>query len=208
VPGRSPFPCFGKMLPLFAATLIMPASLFPQRMVELDPSRTRVEFTLNATLHSVHGRFQLKAGTIGFDPATGAAHGSVVVDATSGVTGNDGRDQKMHREVLESGKYPEIVFVPESVLGPPLQQGSSEVQLAGRIRLHGAEHTLSVKVPVIVTGDQLTAKLHFVVPYQQWGLKNPSTLFLRVSNKVEVDVSVSGRLLSPSMRPSQPASPP
>jgi hypothetical protein len=34
------------------------------------------------------------------------------VDATSGDTGNTGRDHKMHQEILESQRYPEIIFTP------------------------------------------------------------------------------------------------
>jgi len=33
-----------------------------------------------------------------------------VFDATRAETGNQGRDRKMHEEVLESARYPEIVF--------------------------------------------------------------------------------------------------
>jgi len=42
-------------------------------VMELDPAQTRIEFTLGSLLHTVHGSFRLKQGTIRFDPATGAA---------------------------------------------------------------------------------------------------------------------------------------
>jgi polyisoprenoid-binding protein YceI len=65
--------------------------------LELDPANTRIEFTSAATLHTVHGTFALKSGTIHVNPSNGAAGGPVVVDATSGDTGNTGRDHKMHQ---------------------------------------------------------------------------------------------------------------
>ena len=50
--------------------------------------------------------FRLKRGSIQFDNATGAASGELVVDSASGESGSDGRDKKMHKDIL--GK-PEIL---------------------------------------------------------------------------------------------------
>ena len=35
----------------------------------------------------------------------------------------------------------------------------------------------------------MTATTNVIVSYEEWGLKNPSTLFLRVENKVAINVS-------------------
>jgi hypothetical protein len=40
----------------------------------------------------------------------------------------------------------------------------------------------------------MTATMHFVVPYVQWGMKNPSTLFLRVGDKVNIDLEAVGHV--------------
>ena len=37
-----------------------------------------------------------------------------------------------------------------------------------------------------------TATLHFAIPYAKWGMKNSSTLFLRVSESVDIDLTASG----------------
>ena len=71
-------------------------------MLQLDPATTQVNFTLGDVLHTVHGTFKLKRGTVKFDPASGHASGLVVVDSTSGDSGSRARDHKMHTEILES----------------------------------------------------------------------------------------------------------
>lgn len=163
--------------------------------VELDPSNTKIQFTLGATLHSVHGTFALKSGTIHFDPSTGAASGLVVVDVTSAETGNDGRDHKMHKEVLQSQRYPEATFIPSRFSGTFSPMGNSMVQLDGILKLHGTDHPVTLSAPVQVNGNIASAKANLVIPYVEWGLKNPSTLFLHVSEKVDVEISAAGHLL-------------
>jgi polyisoprenoid-binding protein YceI len=167
-------------------------------MLNLDPARTQITFTLGATFHTVEGSFRLKSGAIQFNPATGEARGEVVIDATSGESGNDSRDRKMHKSVLESQNYPDIVFVPERVQGQVPLSGDSHVQIRGLVKLHGSQHEIALPADIQVTGAQLTANLHFAIPYVEWGLKDPSTFVLRVEKRVDVAIRVAGNLSRPS----------
>jgi polyisoprenoid-binding protein YceI len=163
--------------------------------LELDPANSRIEFTVAATLHTVHGTFALKHGTVLFNPSSGAASGLVVVDATSGDSGNSGRDHKMHAEILESQRYPEITFTPTKMTGKVELQRESSVQVEGILKLHGSDHEMTLTLPVQTKGNSLSARTHIVIPYVEWGLKNPSTFLLHVSDKVEVDVTAVGQVL-------------
>jgi len=165
--------------------------------LNLDPARSQITFTLGATLHTVEGSFKLKSGAIQFSPATGEASGEVAIDATSGETGNNSRDQKMHKSVLESQNYSEIVFAPERVQGPVSLSGDSHVQIRGLVKLHGSQHEITIPADIQITGAQLTANLHFAIPYVEWGLKDPSTFVLRVEKKVDVAIHVAGSLSFP-----------
>ena len=100
----------------------------------------------------------------------------------------------MHKEVLESAQFPESTFTPQQVKGMLSPQGDSQVQVSGIFNLHGAEHPLTLVMQVHLAGDQLTADTSFTIPYASWGLKNPSTLFLRVSNTVDITIHGAGRI--------------
>lgn len=190
---------------IYAATLVL-ALVRPGaaqgRKFQLDPAQTSVKFTLGDVLHTVRGTFKLKHGTLQVEPA-GKIAGEIVVDATSGESGNSFRDRKMHKEVLESDRYPEIAFRPDRVEGSVANAGKSSVQVHGTFSIHGVDREITVPAQVEIAGDHWTATAHFTVPYQKWGMKNPSTLFLRVTDSVEIDLAAAGSVAGRSASPSQ-----
>jgi polyisoprenoid-binding protein YceI len=156
--------------------------------LEFSPQQAQVAFTLGDVLHTVHGTFALKRGNLHFDPETGKASGEIVVDATSGESGSAARDRRMHKNILESERFPEIVFHPDRVDGKVTAEGVSDAVLHGMFTIHGGSHELSAPVHVEAAGGRYTATAHFTIPYVKWGMKNPSTLILRVSDKVDIEV--------------------
>jgi polyisoprenoid-binding protein YceI len=103
----------------------------------------------------------------------------------------------MEREVLESDRYPVITFRPNGVDGTVLLPGKSSVRVHGIFAIHGADHELTVPAEVEATPNRWAATLHFAVPYTKWGMKNPSTLFLRVSESVDINVTAAGEFARP-----------
>jgi polyisoprenoid-binding protein YceI len=168
------------------------------QQVELlvDPGKTTVTFTLDAALHSVHGSFQTKQSTLQFDTSSGQISGEILVDAQSGETGNGMRDRKMHKDVLESQSYSQISFRPNHVEGAVSRAGKSSVKVRGVFRIHGVDREITVPAEVEMSADQWSATVHFTVPYAKWGMKNPSTFFLRVSDSVEIDMVAAGSVVS------------
>ena len=159
---------------------------------QLDPAQTSVKFTLGDVLHTVKGNFQLKHGALQFEPVTGKVTGEIVVDAKSGESGSGMRDRKMHKEVLESQRYPEIAFRPDRIDGKVASQGKSSVQIHGMFNIHGVDREITVPAEVEMSPGHWTAIVHFTVPYAKWGMKNPSTLFLRVNDSVEIELTAAG----------------
>jgi polyisoprenoid-binding protein YceI len=165
-----------------------------QRTFTFDPAQSKIEFSLGATMHTVHGSFHLKRGSIRFDDATGAASGELVVDALSGESGNNGRDKDMHQKVLESAKYSEIVFTPQHIKGTVTADGKSQVDVDGQFTLHGQSHPMTLTVQLQLQNGAGSADTTFLVVYKEWGVKNPSTFLLHVSDKAEVSVHAVGKL--------------
>lgn len=179
---------------IVAAMTLAPALLAQESTVQIDPAQTRIEFSLGGAMHTVHGKFDVKSSAVRFDPASGKMDGAIVVDSTSGGSGNGSRDARMHREILESAKFPEIIFTPVKMTGVVALDGSSKVEVSGRFRLHGQDHDVTLPVDIESDGKNLRMVTHIDIPYVQWGLKNPSNFFLRVSNVVAVDIHAAGRI--------------
>jgi polyisoprenoid-binding protein YceI len=160
----------------------------------LDVPKTTVSFTLAATAHEVHGEFNIQEGHVSFDPATGKLSGAIVVDSRSGRTGNDSRDHRMHQEVLESDRYPEITFRPDLVMGTWNAQGQSHVTVQGRFLVHGAEHQINIPIDADCQSGACAITANFTLPYVEWGMKNPSNFLLRVGRSVEIHFRTSIRI--------------
>jgi polyisoprenoid-binding protein YceI len=180
---------------LFAILALIALPALAQRIdLEIDPSATKVNWTLGDVLHTVRGTFKLKKGDLWFDADNGQAGGLLVVDATSGNSGSGARDSRMHKNVLESARYPEFTFVPDRVDGKVARTGDSEVQLHGMFTIHGGTHEILMKVKSHIQQQQLSAAISFAVPYVKWGMKDPSNFMLKVNNFVTIDIQAEERL--------------
>jgi len=158
------------------------------------PEQSRANWTLTDPLHTVNGDFKLKSCDMKYDMSSRQAQGEIVFDAASGQSGNSSRDHKMHKDVLESEKYPEIRFRLDHVEGPPAAQGVSTLQIHGMFGIHGAEHEMTIPVELTLEASQWTATAKFPVPYVKWGMKNPSLLFIHVGDTVDIDFHGGGTL--------------
>jgi polyisoprenoid-binding protein YceI len=178
--------------------LIVPLALAQKEnkgmKVTLDPAQTEIHWKLSG-LHTTHGTFKLKSGELVFNPATGVAEGEILVDATTGESGNPARDKRMQDEVLESKLYPAVFFHPTQFKGT-FKEGEATQDLTGEgtFNIHGADHPIELPLKVQVAGGVVTATTHFTIPYVAWGMKNPSRLLFRVGKTVDIEVSAKGKI--------------
>ena len=174
---------------LCSAFLLQAAEL----QVQFVPSETHIQYTLTG-LHTVKGTFRFKSGSIRFDPSGGKASGMLAADAASGQSGDHARDDRMHKDVIQSAKYPEITFAPDWIEGTVKLEGDSSVQVHGTFAIHGGQHPLTAPAQVNITNGDVSLSTTFNIPYVEWGMKDPSKLIFRVNNTVKIDLQAAGKL--------------
>ena len=175
-------------LPLFIA----PAAFAQHQTFTVTPDSSQVAFALAGTGHHVNGTFHVQSGTVDFDLGAKKISGSVVVAAGSGNSGEPSRDKKMNSDVLDVAHFAEVTFAPTSYQGTIATSGDSTIQVTGTFTLHGTPHDLTAPMQIHIDGRSLTAKTHFVLPYVQWGLKDPSVFILKVAKEVDIDLTLVG----------------
>jgi polyisoprenoid-binding protein YceI len=158
----------------------------------LEPTQTKVHYMVDSTLHTVHGTFALKSGRLRFDPQTGKADGTIIVNAASGESGNSSRDARMHKEILETWKFAEATFRPTQIDGQVSLTAPSDFKVKGVFNLHGTDHDVVALVHCEFSGNQWKGTAKFDVPYIQWGIKDPSNFLLHVKPVVSVELEMAG----------------
>ncbi len=176
------------------AAALAPAALAQHQTFVVNPDASVVKITLNTTHELVTGTFHVQSGSIEFDSTTPEMAGSMVVLAGSGKTGNDSRDKKMNKEILKVEQYATVSFEPKTYTGTIAVSGDSSIQVTGIFTLLGTPHEITIPILVDLEGATATAKAHFVVPYVQWGLKNPSFMIWKADNDVAINLFLAGQL--------------
>src|SRR5580698_7087598 len=155
------------------AAILAPAALSQHQTFVVNPDASEVKMTLKTTHEIVNGTFQIQSGSIEFDRSTPKMSGLVVVLAGSGKTGNDSRDKKMNKDILKVDQHTTVSFAPKTYTGVIAPSGNSTIQVSGVFTLLGDPHDLTIPMQIHIDGSKGTAKAQFIVPYVQWGLKNP-----------------------------------
>jgi polyisoprenoid-binding protein YceI len=98
----------------------------------------------------------------------------------------------MHKEILQTQKYPDAIFRPQQIEGKVAREGVSDVKLHGVMLLHGTEHEMEAVVHAEVAGDHWKGTAKFEVPYVAWGIKDPSNWLLKVKPVVNIELEMAG----------------
>ena len=184
-----------KFFKVFAlAFLLTPVTLAQHQTFAVNPDASLVKMTLNTTHEVVNGNFYIQSGSIEYDRSGLKMSGLVVVLAGSGKTGNDSRDKRMNKDILKVEQYTTVSFAPTTYAGTIAPSGDSTIQVSGIFTLLGNSHNLTIPMQIHIEGSKATAKAQFVIPYVQWGLKDPSFMFWKAEHTVAIDLNLVGQV--------------
>src|SRR5580693_7710545 len=179
---------------LALAVLLGPAALAQHQTFTVNPDASEVKMKLNTTHEVVNGRFHVHSGSINFDRAASHISGIVIIAAGSGKTGNDSRDKKMNKDILKVDQFATVSFAPKTYNGTIAASGDSTIQVSGVVTLLATPHDLTIPMQIHIDGSKATTKGQFIVPYVQWGLKNPSFMIWKADNDVAIDLNLVGQV--------------
>jgi polyisoprenoid-binding protein YceI len=100
----------------------------------------------------------------------------------------------MNKDILKVEQYATVSFEPKTYTGAIAPSGESTIQATGIFTLLGTPHEITIPIQLHLDGASATAKAHFVVPYIQWGLKDPSFLIWKADKDVAIDLSLVGTI--------------
>jgi len=145
-------------------------------------------------------------GEIQFDPEQiekSTMHMVVRADSltvTDNISDKDRRDIEgdMREKVLETAKYPEIVYDVSTVSVNKVDNGQSHVTLGGQLTLHGVTRTQKVPATLVVTGDILRAFGEFSLRQTDYSIKPVSAVGggLKVKDEVKFTFDIAARKLN------------
>ena len=179
---------------LALAVILGSAALAQHQTFTVNPDASDVKMKLNTTHEVVNGTFYVQSGSINVDRTASHISGTVIVAAASGKTGNDSRDKKMNKDILKVDHFATVSFAPKTYKGTIAVSGDSTIQVSGVFTLLGTAHDLTIPIQIHIDDSKATAKGQFVVPYVQWGLKNPSFLIWKAENNVGIDLNLVGQI--------------
>ena len=179
---------------LALAAVLAPGAFAQHQTFVVNADASEVKMTLNTTHEVVNGTFHIQSGSIEFDRSASRMSGSVVVFAGSGKTGNNSRDKRMNKDILKVEQHATVSFEPKTYTGTIAPSGESTIQVTGIFTLLGTPHEITIPMLIHLDGASATAKAHFVVPYIQWGLEDPSFMIWKADHDVAIDLNLVGTI--------------
>lgn len=156
----------------------------------LEVAGSTLRWELPSTFGTVKGTAAVFQGTVDATPLPSGAwdvRSRIVVPAGGMRTENRRRDRRM-RAILETAKFPEIVFELSRFTGDLSRFTPGEnfsVEVAGDLTVHGRTARVQLPVEVYVFADRVEVAGSFPLYWKEFGLADPSFV-ARVKEPMQV----------------------
>jgi len=198
-----------RLLVLF--TLLVTGLSYGETMIFVvdDPGgRNTVTFTSKAPIENIVGTTNAVTGSVTYDPSDmrQPVKAQISVDLREVNTGIDMRDKHMRSaDYLNTDGYPIATFTLNDLIAANATSMSSsdpvEVKLKGIFALHGIEREIEVSgkatfmkevsglIDFGYPGDMLNFDGDFTIKMQDYGIKRPEMLFLKLSETIDIQLN-------------------
>lgn len=104
-------------------------------------------------------------------------------------------ERTMNAEVLETDKYPEIIFDARRISATTAGEGSYMASLLGDLTLHGVRQSLTVPARVLVTGELLRASGSLSIKQTDYRIKLASVAggVLKIKDELKLNFDIVAR---------------
>ena len=167
--------------------LLLVAALPAAEVLKVDPAQSTVTFHGSSTLHDFDGTAKLVAGA--FDLTAG--HGMIEADAASMNTASEGRDEKMHGEIMVTKTWPRIHF--DLTRFEPAPGGATGGIAHGRWTMHGVTREISIPLTFSDVGTPAVrhAKGSFSLDIRRWSIPVPRVVIITVDPMIKVAIDLA-----------------
>lgn len=164
----------------------------------VDTTKSVIDYTGTAPLHSWTGTSRSVRGEFVLDPAAPDSNRAVIrVPVASFDSGNDRRDRGM-REVTEADQYSVVEFrgteFSPSLWGRGADGPVGKWTVTGELTFHGQTRPIDDTVAVRVVGDTVRARAQFPVSLTRFDVERPGFMGFTVGDTIRMDARVVGAI--------------
>ncbi len=160
-----------------------------ERRWDIDPRQSKVSICASSTLHDSRSSGVGLTGRLHGDPddLESTAGGSLTVPLKKQTFGDRMRDFAMHRHI-DVKRWPDAAFEVAGV--EVLSRDPWRIQVSGEITYRDRKTPLTVEATGSLDDDALRANASFALDLPALGIAPPRLLFMKVGDKVDVDVEI------------------
>lgn len=169
----------------------------------VDPSKSEASYSVREQLakfslpNDAIGKTNAIAGSITLKPdgSLDPANSKITVDLSTLKTDESMRDNYVRQNILQTGQYPQAVFVPTLISGLPgaiPQSGSVSFKVTGDLTIHSVTKPVTWDVTGSVNNGVATGTATTSFTFEDFGLNQPRvSIVLSVVDKITLSVNVT-----------------